>query len=108
MATINELLNILPTSKDQAITAEDIARRLGYPTNNTQVKARNELITPAIEQGHLILSTSTGHSKGYWLSNDKQEVKEYLASLDSRVRKTTERKINIKDTWNATHPTDTI
>lgn len=40
MATIKQLLGIIPFGKENAIHAEEIARLLGLPTGGNQVEAR--------------------------------------------------------------------
>ena len=52
MATIQQLLAILPQSKQNAIHAIDIAQRLGLPTGGNQVETR-QLIREAIQQSHI-------------------------------------------------------
>jgi len=105
-ADINRLLNILGIGSNNVQTAEQIATRLGYPTIGNQVKTR-ALITFAIENGSLIKS-STANPPGYWISNDKQEIKDYIDSLRNRADEISERADNLKDGWNRQNPTDTI
>ena len=53
MATINQLLNVIPYGKGNAIHAEDIARQLQLPTGGNQVEARG-LIRDAIQNGQYL------------------------------------------------------
>lgn len=103
-ADINTLLAILPTSKATAIHAYDIAQRLGYPVDGNQVETRG-LIRFAIQSGHLILSNTR---IGYWISNDVDEVKEYISSLQSRAGDTQQRSDELKDSWNLLNPNNQI
>lgn len=104
MATIQQLLMIIPYGKQNAIHAEDIARQLHLPTDGNQVEARG-LIRDAIMAGHIILSIS---KLGYWRSNDKQEVQNYISSLDERAQEISDRCAAIKRAWNNTNPQNPI
>ena len=104
MATINQLLNVIPYGKENAIHAEDIARQLQLPTGGNQVEARG-LIRDAIQNGHIILSTPTS---GYWRSNDKQEVQNYIQSLNERAQEISDRSAAIKRAWNNANPQNLI
>jgi hypothetical protein len=76
---INRLLQIIPVGKQNAITAPIIAQALGYSTGGNQVKTRR-LIDYAIDNGNVILSSSAVMPKGYWISDDEQEVRTYIQS----------------------------
>lgn len=104
MATINQLLSIIPYGKGNAIHAEDIARQLQLPTGGNQVEARG-LIRDAIQNGHIILSTPTF---GYWQSNDKQEVQSYIQSLNERAQEISDRSFAIRRAWNNANPQNII
>lgn len=103
MATIQQLLRIIPYGKQNAIHAEDIARQLHLPTNGNQVETR-KLIREAIAQGHFIVSTKSG----YWQSNDIQEVREYIASLRRRAQNVINRSDDIRNMWNNANPNNQI
>jgi hypothetical protein len=100
MATINQLLSIIPFGKENAIHAEDIARQLQLPIGGNQVEARG-LIREAIQNGHIILSTP---ASGYWQSNDKQEVQNYIQSLNERAQEISDRSAAIQRAWNNANP----
>ncbi|KAA6327958.1 hypothetical protein EZS27_023096 [termite gut metagenome] len=104
MATINQLISILPHSKQSAIHAVDIARKLRLPTSGNQVEARL-LIRDAIRNGHTIVSNT---SAGYWLSSDKSEIKQYIKSLENRADDTEQRADELKQSWNAANPINQI
>ena len=90
MATINDLLRVIPFGKQNAIHAEDIASLLNLPTGGNQVETRG-LIREAILQGNIILSIP---KVGYWRSNNKKEVETYITSL--------------KQAWNSANPQNVI
>lgn len=104
MATIQQLLGIIPYGKQNAIHAEDIARQLNLPTEGNQVESRG-LIRDAIMAGHIILSNP---ALGYWRSNDKREVQNYISSLDERAQEISDRSTAIKRAWNNTNPQNPI
>ncbi len=103
---VNNLLQIIQTGRQNAITAFDIAQRLGYQTGGNQVETR-ELIKYAISQGNIILS-SPGNPSGYWLSNDLQEVKDSIESLEHRANEINERADNLRNSWNSLNPNNQI
>lgn len=104
MATIQQLLTLLPKSKQTAIHAADIAARLGLPTSGNQVETR-QLIRDAIQAGHTIVSNT---KVGYWLSSDKAEIQDYINSLESRADDTSLRADELKNAWNAANTTNQI
>lgn len=97
MATIDELLDIIPVGKQYAIHAVEIAKQLNLPTKGNQVETRG-LIREAILQGNIILSNP---KIGYWLSNDKKEIATYIRSLNERSQEISERSNAIKQAWNS-------
>lgn len=99
LTDITTLLGIIPTGRTNAITAFEIAQKLGYPSDGNQVKTR-QLIKFAIANGEIILSSPAKVPKGYWISNDIDEVKENLSTLKSRADEITERATNLKTSWN--------
>ena len=74
MATIPQLLAAIPYGKSNAIHAQALAQQLGLLVGGNEVETR-QLIREAISQGHIILSIPV---IGYWRSNDRQEVLEYI------------------------------
>lgn len=104
MATIQQLLSILPNSKQTAIHAEDIAISLGLPTTGNQVETR-QLIRESIQAGHTIVSNTR---VGYWLSSNKAEIQDYIDSLESRANDTFLRANELKNAWNSKNPTNQI
>ncbi len=104
---INSLINIIPTGRQNAITAYIIAQSLGYPTGGNQVKTRN-LIKFAIASGNLILSSSNENPKGYWISIDKSEIVDTISSLEHRANEILDRANNLKNNWNNINPQNII
>lgn len=101
---VQRLLGLIPLDKSNAIHAEDIALKLGYPTGGNQVETR-QLIRYAIQQGNIILSTP---ANGYWRSNNKQEVIDYIRALLSRSDEILIRSNEIKRAWNSINPNNLI
>lgn len=92
---INNLLAIIPVGRNHAITAREIAQRLGYPVGGNQVKTR-QLIDFAIDNGSIILSSSARPPRGYWISDNIAEVREYIRSLRNRAEEINERADNLR------------
>lgn len=104
MATIDQLLEILPHSEYQAIHARNIAQSLNLPVGGNEVETRS-LIRDAIMQGNVILSTPRN---GYWISDDKQEVLRCIESLNNRSKEIADRSKALVDAWNKSNPNNTI
>jgi orotidine-5'-phosphate decarboxylase len=90
--------------KKQCYSCQALAQQLGLPVGGNEVEAR-QLIREAIGQGHIILSIPV---IGYWRSNDRQEVLEYINSLQERADEIYNRSDAIKKAWNAANPTNAI
>lgn len=101
---IQRLLEIIPFGKENAMHAEDIAVSMGYPVGGNQVETR-QLIRSAIQQGNIILSTP---KDGYWRSKTKQEVEDYIDSLQNRAAEIITRSTEIKNAWNRVNPDNLI
>ena len=104
MATVPQLLAAIPYGKQNAIHAQDLARQLGLPVGGNEVETR-QLIREAIKQGHIILSVPV---LGYWRSNNRQEVIEYIDSLQERADEIYERSVDIKNAWNIANSANSI
>jgi hypothetical protein len=104
---IQDLLAIIPVGRNNAITAPIIAQRLGYPTGGNQVKIRR-LIDFAIDNGNVILSSSSKPPRGYWISDNIAEVREYIRSLSNREKEINERAYNLRTGWNNDNPHNQI
>ena len=104
---INLLTQIIPSGRQNAITARVIAQRLGYPVGGNQVKTRR-LIDFAIDNGNVILSSSSRVPKGYWISIDRQETIDYIASLRNRASEINDRANNLRAGWNNINPNNRI
>lgn len=104
MATVQQLLNIIPNSKQNAMHADDIARALGLPTSGT-CEATRALIREANLNGHFIVNTI---DDGFWLTSNKQDVLDYLGTLSNRIQGTQNRINALKTHWNNANPHDLI
>ncbi|MDR0541350.1 MAG: hypothetical protein LBH19_03965 [Dysgonamonadaceae bacterium] len=104
MATIQQLLAILPNSMQTAILAEDITRLLSLQISEQQLEAR-QLIRAAIREGHVIVSNTW---VGYWLSSDKSEVQEYITALENKAKDTLQRADELKQAWNLANPANPL
>lgn len=101
---VQRLLGIIPFGKQHSIHAKDIARALNYPTGGNQVETRS-LIRFAIQQGHIIISSP---KKGYWRSNNKQEVSNYISALVNRAANINTRSMEVKTAWNQANQNNQI
>ena len=97
---VQRLLRIIPLGRMHAIHAKDIARALNYPTGGNQVETRF-----AIQQGHIIISSP---NKGYWRSNNKQEVSDYINALTARAADINVRSMEVKTAWNQANQNNQI
>jgi len=95
---INLLIQIIPNGRQNAITVGVIAQRLGYPVGGNQVKTR-KLIDFAIDNDNVILSSSGRLPKGYWISIDRQETIDYIASIQNKASEITDRANNLRIGW---------
>lgn len=101
---VQQLLEIIPFGKKNAIHAIDIAKELRYECGGNQVETR-ELIRYAIQKGHIILSTP---KSGYWRSNLKQEIENCIKGLRNRAEDINKRSIELKENWNKNNPNNLI
>lgn len=74
----------IPYGQMNAISRHDLAATIGVNERTVREMIKKENIELA-DKGLAILSSS--HSKGYWLSGDKDEMRRYLAENDSRIRR---------------------
>jgi hypothetical protein len=108
---VNNLLTVIQnTSITAPLTAIQIEttlhQRFGFPVSGNQQRTR-ALIKHTIASGHLIKS-STANPPGFWLSNNRQEIKSNVESLKNRAFKVMESAIRLKDTWNRNNPANQI
>ena len=89
-----EIKKILEQHKGKAnqISAGKIAEMLNLKQEDTHIAPRT-LIFKAIKKFNIPLA---GSSKGYYLITDKEELKEYMNSIDGRIKKIKERKSTVK------------
>lgn len=104
MATIQQLLRVIPTDRQHAMHAPQIARALGLSTSGTCETTR-ALIRDANMNGYFIVNTI---DEGFWLTSDKQEIMDYLDTLLSRIIGTQERIDALKTHWNNANPNNLI
>lgn len=74
-----ELLNLIPYGKENAISREDLSKL----TAGTNRRVRDE-IKRLMRNGERILSSSS--AKGYWRSDDPDEIERFLKESDNRRR----------------------
>lgn len=70
---------LLPTGKENAISSKELAQLAGC----TSVRELQQVIAAERDAGAVILSSTKG---GYFLPANKQEIKEFCATLTSRGR----------------------
>jgi hypothetical protein len=92
--TLLEIKNILKKHKGKAnqISAGKIAEMLNLKQEDTHIAPRT-LILEAIKKFNVPVA---GSSKGYYLITDKEELEEYMHSIDGRIKKMKERKSTVK------------
>jgi hypothetical protein len=66
-----ELLNLIPYGKENAISREDLSKLTGW-----------DEIKRLMRNGERILSSSS--AKGYWRSDDPDEIERFLKESDNR------------------------
>ena len=74
-----ELLNLIPYGKENAVSRADLVRLTGWDGR----KVRKE-IKRLLRNGEHILSSSS--AKGYWRSDDPDEIERFLKESDKRRR----------------------
>lgn len=74
-----ELLNLIPYGRDNAVSRADLVRLTGWNDR----KVRDE-IKRLLRNGERILSSSS--AKGYWRSDDPDEIERFLRESDHRRR----------------------
>lgn len=104
MATIQQLMSIIPNGKNQALKARQIAQQLRLRVGGNEVETRN-LIRDAIRQGNVIISTP---KNGFWQSNNRNEVESCINSLNNRAQEIKNRSDAIKNAWNRANPNNLI
>ena len=104
MATIPQLMSVIPNGKNHALKARQIAQLIGPTTGGNEVETRN-LIRDAILRGNVIISTP---KNGYWQSNNKNEVAKCIDSLNNRAQEIKNRSDALKNAWNSANPNNII
>lgn len=100
-ADLVRLMSQIPKGKSSAISAPDLAVRMGLSPAPNQEELR-ALIRMAIDNGELIGSSNSG----YWIMDSLQELEEVLNSLEGRAQGTCDRRNNLLDSWNSKNPTN--
>ena len=72
-----ELLTLIPYGRENAISRSDLAKLTGWDDR----KVRDE-IKKLMRDGEHILSSSS--AKGYWRSDDPEEIERFLIECDKR------------------------
>lgn len=78
---MRKIFDLLPEGREAAIPSRDLARMAGLPS----VRQLQETIARERAGGAVILSRSDG---GYYRSNDPEELRRFIRTLDSRARNT--------------------
>ena len=90
MDQLNRIKEILENhvGKENQISSGDIGPEIGIHENATHVQVRN-LIREAIEELKIPVG---GSNRGYCLSKNEAELKQYTDSIDKRIEKMQRRK----------------
>lgn len=75
---ITDYTKILPRGKENAITTEELAKRLGFES----ARALQVDIAKSRNAGQVILSSTTG---GYYLPQNDAEIEEFVEVLRARA-----------------------
>lgn len=78
--------------KGNQISSGKIAKMLNLKQEDTHIEPRT-LILEAIKKFNI---PAAGGSKGYYLITNKEELEEYINSIDRRIKKIEDRKLIIK------------
>lgn len=100
------LLNTLGIGRGSAISARDLALRLGYPVGGNQVKLRG-LIKECIEDDGDLIGASTGRPAGFFKIETLNELERYIDSLENRTRSDNTRRNALLENWHR-NPANTI
>lgn len=76
-----DIAEYIPYGRKNAVSRAELQRRTGLPDRTVRV-----LIEEARRNKAHILSSSA--DKGYWQSNDLDEIKDFIRESDSRIKKT--------------------
>lgn len=76
-----DITEYIPYGRKNSVSRSELQRRTGLPDRTVRA-----LIEDARRKGAHILSSSA--DKGYWQSNNVDEIKEFLRESDGRIRKT--------------------
>lgn len=79
--TTIKVYEYLPTSKENAVTRDVLATRIGCNPRQITIAIRLERL-----DGKPIGSTSQGGSMGYWIMTKEEERQEVVRSLKHRIR----------------------
>lgn len=78
-----EIIDLIPTGRDNAIPAADLAKVAAFPDARTLQQEIHSLR----EHGVVILS-ATDKPNGYYLPESRQEVEQFVRSMHSRMKNT--------------------
>ena len=94
---ITQVVDLIQDSGE--IHADEIEKEMGFNPSRNQVMTR-KLILAAIENGHIIISTT---KKGYKIPSSKEEFDKYINSLNGRIDKNEHRRDCLLENWRATN-----
>ncbi|HJD45323.1 MAG TPA: hypothetical protein H9909_00635 [Candidatus Mediterraneibacter norfolkensis] len=75
------IMNLLPVGKENAISTADLVRLMGCKS----VRDLQERIAYERNHGAVICS---GSGRGYWKPKDRQEIQEFVRTMDARALNT--------------------
>tara|TARA_Y100000593_G_scaffold13578_2_gene25361 strand:- start:2689 stop:3048 length:360 start_codon:yes stop_codon:yes gene_type:complete len=101
MNQIDKLVSLLPEREEEAKTADQLTREMGYRRSRTGEDIR-ELIRVAIAHHKKPIVSSR---RGYWLASSVEDIERYIDSLDKRIFGLKNRKSNIIQAWLESHKT---
>ena len=77
------VMEVLPIGRENAIGSQELADKLHFESiRDLQMEIARERLAGAV-----ILSTC-GHGGGYFLPDDRQEIKQFIRTLENRAKNT--------------------
>jgi uncharacterized lipoprotein YmbA len=97
MASTQDIIRELPIGKGNAISANELERRIGnQPTGTNNDETRRD-VSLAILEGKIPVGSSS--SSGYWLINSDEECSEVTSAIQSTINSYQEKIRAIQQGW---------
>ena len=80
---MSKIMDILSAGKENALTAQDIGRLLGY-----DIRGVRSEIARLRQQGEFICATSSKENKGYFLPESDTDIVNFVVMTENRIKET--------------------